>query len=342
MYHQIEVNIISKEETDNEETYGYIFNLTKYTPYKDLKDGITSDTYDIFNNKKEEDEPMTVNDTGYSVVMFINKYSGIDIKYLKKPYMFKYDIKVIKKGDNYIGIEFHNNRYISNKPVLKFDKASISETICNAFKYYISKRCRYTPSIDNSITLELFEMAYHKKSHNTALYRNHLSYMGLYQSSILKYEIFENTDNYRNCWFLPSNKKSTSNLFYAYQYVLLMLDNNGADKTFTNPKNQEFFGADYKVIPTKYKLKIRLFISKYSIYDTNIYRKATERNTYDIHVLERDGKIIGYQFGTTKYYIWKNGGNLSTYSDYNDTEMDNIDNILNAFKDALLFLFKIY
>jgi hypothetical protein len=355
MYSQIDIGISKKGD---EETYEYIFNSSNYLCI-DFKKSLTMLEYDVYNMTKNDNlqkENIILEKTKYKLQLNINRYIGDEIRFLKNLNNFLYDINIIKyKVDDetykFIGIEYNNNKYyVYNKKKHiehyqtinnEIDKLTISEIVIKSFEYYFKHKCKTNNSIDNYYLLESYDNFYRKRYINNSL-ENPIEYMSLYQSMMLKFEINNENEN-KSCTFLPVNKRSFSNLFYIYQLIFKILEPNNKIKTFTNPKNESYFGSNYKILPTNYKLKIRLFVSKYDNSYTLYYRKSTEKNNYDINIMlqETTDKIIGFQFYGTKYYIWKNNGDVSTYQTYNETE-NYIDLILNTFKDALIFLFKIY
>jgi hypothetical protein len=355
MYSQIDIGVL-KNNTD--EAYEYIFNSSNYICI-DFKKRLTMPEYNVYNMtecKDLQNEKMIIERTEYKLKLNINRYIGDEIRFLKNVNDIIYDINIIKyrTDDNIyklIGIEYNNNKYYvyNKKKQIKhyqtingdIDKLKISEIIIKSFEYYFKHKCNMNNSIHNHNLLESYDNFYRKKYINNSL-ENPIEYMSLYQSMMLKYEI-ENGKENKSCTFLPVNKRSYSNLFYIYQLIFEILKPNNNIKTFTNPKNELYFGSDYKTLPTHYKLKIRLFVSKYNNNYTLYYRKSTEKADYEIKIMLKNttDKIIGFEFYGTKYFIWKNNGDLSTYETYNETE-NYIDLILNTFKDALIFLFKIY
>ena len=355
MYSQIDIGIL---KDNDDETYEYIFNSSNYICI-DFKKCLTMLEYDVYNMTKNvnlNEENIIFEKTEYKLQLSINKYIGKEIRFLKNLNNFLYDINIIKyKVDDeiykLIGIEFNNNKYyVQNKRKHiqhyqtingKIDKLKISEIIIKSFEYYFQQKCKFNNSVNNYSLLESYDKFYRKKYINNNL-ENQIEYMSLYQSLMLKFEI-NNENEKKSCSFLPVNKLSFSNLFHIYQLIFKTLEPNNKIKTFTNPKNKLYFGNNYKTFPTNYKLKIRLFVSKYNNNDTLYYRKSTEKNNYDINIMlsNTTNKIIGFEFYGTKYYIWQNNGDMSTYETYNETK-NYIDLILNTFKDALIFLFKIY
>lgn len=355
MYSQVDIGISKEDDT---ETYEYIFNSSCYICI-DFKKNLTSNEYDMYNMQKNNnlnDDNIEYEKSKYKINININKYTGDEIRFLKNLNNYIYDINYIKyKTDNgeykFIGLEYNNNKYyvynkkknIDNYQTIneEIDKLTISEIIIKSFEYYFKFKCNVNNNINNLYLLDSYDNFYKKRSINYNL-TNPIEYMNLYQSMMLKFEITNNNEN-MSCTFLPINKKSCSNLFYIYQLVFKVLEPNNNIKTFTNPKNELYFGNNYKILPTNYKLKIRLFVSKYNIYNTLYYRKSTEKNNYNINIIisETTNKIIGFEFYSTKYFIWKNNGDLNTYETYNENN-NYIELILNTFKDALIFLFKIY
>lgn len=355
MYSQIDIGV---SKSNDNETYEYIFNSSSYICI-DFKKSMTSSEYDIYNmikNDKLNDENIEYEKTDYKLHININKYIGDEIRFLKNLNNFIYDLNIIKYkyDDNkykFIGIEYNNNKYyvynkkknIENYQTINdgIDKLSISETIIKSFEYYFKFKCKFNNNINNLYLLDSYDNFYRKRSINYNL-ENPIEYMNLYQSMMLKFEI-NNGDENMSCTFLPVNKRSYSNLFYIYQLIFKVLEPNNKIKTFTNPKNESYFGDNYKILPTQYKLKIRLFVSKYDNYTTLYYRKSTEKNNYNINIMlyEDTNKIIGFEFYGTKYFIWKNNGDLNSYEIYNENN-NYTELILNTFKDALIFLFKIY
>ncbi len=355
MYSQVDIGISKEDDT---ETYEYIFNSSCYICI-DFKKNLTSNEYDMYNMQKNNnlnDDNIEYEKSKYKINININKYTGDEIRFLKNLNNYIYDINYIKyKTDNgeykFIGLEYNNNKYyvynkkknIDNYQTIneEIDKLTISEIIIKSFEYYFKFKCNVNNNINNLYLLDSYDNFYKKRSINYNL-TNPIEYMNLYQSMMLKFEITNNNEN-MSCTFLPINKRSCSNLFYIYQLVFKVLEPNNNIKTFTNPKNELYFGDNYKILPTDYKLKIRLFVSKYNNYNTLYYRKSTEKNNYNINIIiyETTNKIIGFEFYSTKYFIWKNNGDLNTYETYNE-QNNYTELILNTFKDALIFLFKIY
>ncbi len=362
MYSQIDIGIL---QTNDDETYEFIFNSSNYV-CPDIKKKIVSSEHNLYNmpiNNELNPENIEYEKSNYKIRININKYTGDDVKFLKNLNDYIYDIYLIKYNfikNKYklIGITYNNNTYyvynkkknIENYKTInnKIDKLTISEIVIKSFEYYFKCKCKYNNNSNNFYLLDIYDNNYKKRIINYNI-ENPIQYMNLYQSLILKFEIYNynlsSIQNNMSCTFLPVNKKSYSNLFYIYQIVFKVLDssNNSNIKTFTNPKNELYFGNNYKIIPTKYKLKLRLFVSKLKIYDTLYYRKTTEKNNYNINILlyEKTNKIIGFEFCNTKYFIWKNNGDLKTYETYN-LNNNYLELIVNTLKDALIFLFKIY
>lgn len=360
MYSQLDIGISNKKNL-NDETYEYIYNTSNYVCIN-LKQNMMDSNMDLYKMNlmnKLCKENITTQKTDYKIHININKYTGNEIRFLKNTNDIKYDINIIVNKINdteykLIGVEYNNNKYYvynKKKSVDDYqtlcddvvDKSTISEIIKESFEYYFKFRCNYEFKYNNLLLLDSFDKYYNKKYINYNS-ENTLDYMALYQSMMLKFEIYDTVKNEtKSCTFLPINKKSCSNLYNIYQIVFNVLEPNNNLKTFTNPKNELYFSDNYKIVTTCFTLKIRLFVSKFNNYNTLYYRKCTENNNYNIHFMldNNTKKIIGIKFHDTKYYIWKNNGDLNTYEIYNENENYH-ELILNTFKDALIFLFKIY
>jgi len=312
-------------------------------------------------NDKLDEQNIKTHKTNYAINISFNQVTENEIKYFKSTNNIVYNVNIIYYTTidglyKLIGCEYNNNVYYvyNRKKDIKeyktitnynngqfiIDKLTISEIIKKSFKYYM----RYYNTHNNNEILLLYEQHYKKKYNNYSYYYNYpLEYTSLYQSSLLSFNIYDKTLNTtKECTFLPVNKKSCCNLYMAYQYVFIVLKLNN-NKTFTNPKNKIFFGNNIKLVSTNYILKPRLYVSKYNIHDTIYYIKCTEKDNYNIaFILDKPTeKIIGVMYNKTEYYIWKNNGDITLYETYNEKKNYH-EFILNTFKDALLFLFKIY
>jgi hypothetical protein len=367
MYNNIAIGIYNTS-VENDEEYEFIFNSSFYTCI-DIKKNITSDQHDLYNMNNIKTTDIEYEDTPYKIQLNINKYVGLNIKFLKNMNECVYNIRLLKgkdkSGCNYIfkGIEYNNNHYYITKKyktvkISDVNKSIIGETVIKSFCYYFTNNCIFNPDINNYYLLNSYDYNYKKNTpFNLDLKFN---YIHLFKSLLLKIKIESNNksindvnkdneedkDNDNNSnnisyTFLPVNKNSASNLYYMYQYVFIMLDNkNNINKTFTNPKNQDYFGKDYNIVPTNYMLKVRLFGSKFLNYNTLYYRKTTQRNNYPINIIVKNDYIIGFEYSNIKYFIWKDNGNLFSYEKY-DKNKDYSTFALHTCKDALIFLFKI-
>lgn len=360
MYNQLDIGIVIKNKEN--EPYSYIYNISNYNCFN-IKQKLINSNDDLYfmkivNNLKKSE--IIVRPTMYELQVIINKYTGNEIKYLKNSNCFKYDINVliyvVDNTEKIVGIEYNNNRYYIKNKTKKLkdyctaikdkiiDKSSISEIIHNSFKYYLRNVCGYLYRHENWQLLNSFDQFYKKNFINYNL-ENYIDYMILYQSAVLKFEIcYLPTGDIKNCTFLPVNKKSYSNLYNIYQIAFKVLENNNKSiKTFTNPKNKEWFNNNYNIIESDYILKLRLYVSKYNTTESLYYRKSSESNIYKISIMvdNKSGKIIGVSFNKIEYFIWKNNGDLNTYETFNKNNNYH-EFIVNAFKDALMFLFKIY
>lgn len=355
------------DEVHNDESYEFIFNTSNYICY-DLKKNLLNDDLDLYYMKKKEilnENNIKLFRTDYNISLSINRFIGNEIRFLKNSNKHIYNINIIRylnedeNLDKIIGIEYNNNKYyiynqsnnINNYKNFKNDKSLISEIIKDSFVYYFKIKSYYISDINNYNLLLSFDNYYKKKFINYSPAT--INYMNLYQSAMLKFEIIDKY-NEKGFTFLPINKRSFSNLFYKYQLLFQMLDSNHNSlnqslnqdypsniKTFTNPKNDEFFNNNYYIKDTNYKFKCRLFCSKNNIHNSLFYRKTTEKKIYNIKFLlyNETNKIIGFLFNNTKYFIWKNAGDLTSYDTYNENN-NFIELISNSFKDALVFLFK--
>lgn len=355
MYSQIDIEIINKNDDINKESYEFIYNTSNYI-CNDLKKNLLNNDLDLYYMKKNtilDNNKIFYNNTDYIISISINRYIGNEIRFLKNSNKYKFNINIIKYIDpenninNIIGISYNNNNYyIYNQnntldcyKIKDIDKSIISELIRDSFLYYFNYKCRYDNNINNFELLKSYNNYYKKRYNN--INQNIIPYMKLYQSSLLKFEILYNNEE-KGYTFLPINKNSTSNLFNKYQMLFKMLHCNDNIKTFNNPKNEIFFNNNYYIKKTDFKFKLRLYCSKENIYNSLYYRKTTEKNIYNINLLlyNNTNKIIGIEFNNTKYYIWKNNGNLNTYDTFNENNNYH-DLISNTFKDALVFYFKI-
>lgn len=352
MYSQLNLKILNNDD-ENSEPYEYIFILSKHEPYIDFKQTLFNKDFNIYNIKINlNDDDFIYTKSNYILRLSINTIVGADIKFIKSSLFYKYDINFIEKKDDgeITGLEYNGNKCYTKNIKKDIDKSGISEIIANSFKYYIKHRCKFNETLDSEKILNDYYQNYGKKLYSQQC-KNLLKYINIYKSILLRFEIYKekNGDQIekktKSCTFLPCDKTNYSNLFYIYQYVIKMIENQSLykTKTFTNPKNESFFKNNYKLILLDYKLKLRIFVSKFNIYNSIYYRKTTELNKYNIYCLVDNSfnKIIGFQFNESVYYIWKNNGDLNTYDDYIE-DGDYLNLLLNTFKDALLFLFKIY
>lgn len=365
MYCQLDISI--KDNTKNvlDDDYEVIIIHSNYISF-DIKSKITNindDLYDVNINKKiisqvkkNIDELITPVDSNYDVCIGMSKYIGNDIKYSKNNNSVCYRINLLileHEEEKYlIGIEYNGNKYYMYKNNInnytKYDKCvninTVGEIVLESFKYIFIHKSVYNNTKQNYYLINTYDYNYKKKY----IYNNEFPYMFMYQyqSAMFKFNLIDvdNKDDIHSCTFLPINKVSYSNLFYIYQLIFKVLDNsiNNNMKTFTNPRNKEYFGNNFTEKETNIILKPRLYVSKYDKFDSLYFRKTDIKNIYNIHILvNNQNRIIGIKYGNTEYFIWKNNGDLTTYELYNKNT-NYIKLLLNTFKDALMFLFKIY
>lgn len=330
---------VNNKNNSFDEPYEYIINTTFYT-CDGLLDSIKSGSINMYGVELTLLE-LEYESTEYNIS--VNTHAAEDYNCVKKNDHLTYSINVIKYTNIPIGVEFNGNTIFFIKEsqecytiskLYSLDKRSISELLLNAFLYLLKRRYKYTQNaIYKYHNLINFNERYIKK-----YCMNDDSYLNNYKSILLKIGISDYTYTMQSI-----NKDHKCSVFYIYKNINNILTKTKVLKTFTNPKNKDFFKEPSTFIKLdNHVLKLRLYLSKNYNYNSKYYRKSTDNLNYDIYIIVyHTGNIIGFKYGDIEYYIWKNNGYLKTYEMY-DKSADYSKLALDTFKTALQFLFKIY
>jgi len=352
---------INSLNDNSDEPYEAIFSLINFIHLQNFNNILFSKKLNLYSDLYKPvhfstDNVITLK-TKYKIILSIDKYNNKDIKYLKNvdpinTYPISLLLYVYEDIYKIVGFEYNENKYYYKynsindytdindlKNSVFSDKKFISESIFKSLMVYLKNRAIYD-KYNNSVILNSYENFY--KINHVINNVKDIQYINIYKSVMLKCHIYDkNTDCKNYCVFLPTDKDNKiSNLFKYYQLLFYILEK-GSKKNFTNPKNESYFGNDNRIVVTDYSLHIRLFTSKLNSLNSVMYRKSQEIKNYKVSLIvnNKNNKIIGLVFNDIKYYIWKQNGDLNTYTTYYNNK-NYSDFVLNGFKDSIIFLFK--
>jgi hypothetical protein len=200
-------------------------------------------------------------------------------------------------------------------------------------------------------------------------------FMQNYRSLIMQTMLYETTPTMptmpttpkRAFTFLPVDNIPLARLYTKSQNLIELLQKfsphteevlvpiTGTDKTFRNPRNEEFIRKIYPndilyVVPLQmYSCKVQLYISKMSFKDSFVYRKSTLFENASLKLLIKCGRIVGLAIANIPYYIWNKDTDtsanfLSAYPVYSPDIIytDKFKDLLQeCIKNAFIFYFKI-
>jgi hypothetical protein len=347
--YQLIVDIVSVENK-LEEPYSILFNLFECNKLDFIKKLTTENETDFssnlnyFLNKNDiKKENLKIYDSKYKVKLFINKFLNLDIKYIKSNNSYDIILQLIEINNKIIGIKLNQYYYINKNNLsvdnIVIDKKIISEWCKLCIKYNIPKSNELV-QFNNIIINYENNFKKNNKEHNLDI----LPYINLYNSLILRYDIYNNTESRTNkvVTFLPVSRYTCKNLFIKYQNLFKIFESDKKMITFKNPKNEKYFndGERIELVDTSYFLSLRLYCSKINNLESVYFRKTTEKLDLEIKLIVKKGKIIGIRFGMIDYYIWKKDGDLKDYETYN-VNNNYHDFVVKIFKDACVFYFKL-
>jgi hypothetical protein len=355
--YQLIIDVISNEKNINEEPYSILFNIFECYKLDFIKklttvniNDFNKDLNEFLQRNKINTNNIKIKNSKYKLKLFINKFLNTDIKYIRANNSYDINIEyLMNEDDNVIGIKINQYYYI-NKTNLELSLEQIDKKV-------ISEWCKFC--ITNNIWKNNNQLIYFnniiwnyensfKKLTNKDNNIDILPYINLYNSLLLRYDIYMNDETKTNkiITFLPVSRYTCKNLFIKYQKIFnIFNENNNNNKliTFKNPKNEQYFKSDTEkidTVDTNFYLSLRLYCSKMNNLESTYYRKTTEKLDMTIKLLIKKKRIIGIKFGNIDYYIWKKDGNLLEYELYNDN-FNYHELVVKTFKDACVFFFKL-
>jgi hypothetical protein len=362
--YQLIIDIIGNTDTEGtndkiEEPYSILFNILECYKTDFIKKLITkdiniNDIKRIVTKKLTTIDNIEIHKSGFKLRLFLNKYLNFDIKYIKSYNTYDIDVELIKINEKNVGVKLNGYFYLDNNYLLQDKNAELlivdkkrvgewcKECMSNIIKYNVLKNNELV--YFNNIILN-YENYFKKHTKETNL--DILPYINLYNCLILRYDIHmkDRININKVVTFLPVSRYTCKNLFLKYQNIFKIFTDYKDEKliTFKNPKNDKYFndGEPVNLVDTKFCLSLRLYCSKVNNIESVYFRKTTEKLDLEIKFIVKKSRIIGVRFGEIDYYIWKNEGNLNEYELYKQNGENHHEFIVNIFKDACIFYFKL-